>query len=304
MWDLQKSQLDALRFVSENRKVEIFYAKKIEACRGLRGDVLNLLQSECHWIRDRRPYYKVYPCMVDALCKLRLDAKFQCPEVPRSQISIRFALEKEPSTKDGIKIGSLFIVGVILRTPSGKESKGITIFANLLNPPNSDFENFIITFDPNPPYFQSVEDLLERGQDPKHVLRHDSSLTMRKDVQALAIRIALTTCMIADDPEIITPDILIADERQYEKASDEWKRKAEKRAIKKGKIGWNIGKSMETIPHFRRPHLRLLPTGPNRSVPKIVKVKSCMVHKNKLTTVPTGHMLEDGTEIEDGRVES
>jgi len=305
MWDTQKGMVKAPRWVPEMRKMEAFYCAKIEACKKLGGDILNILQSEGLWIKNRRPYYKVYPCMVDAMCRLRLNAKFPCPDIPQGQLSIRFALGKEPSTKDGIKIGSLFVCNANLRRrTSGIESKGMTIIANLLNPPNRDFKPFVITFDPNPHHYKSVEDLLENGQDPNSSLRNEQEpyRTMRKEVQALAIRIALTTCMLADDPEIVTPDVLVEHQKNYDKASEEWKRKAEKKARRIGKVGWNIGKNLEIIPHFRRPHWAIRHFGPKgNSVPKVVKVKHSVVHRDRLTTVPNGRMLEDGTEIEDGK---
>lgn len=310
MWDEQKSQLDALRFVPENRKVEIFYYEKMKsiAARDQRGDVRNILLMEYRWIRDRRPYYKVYPCIVDALCKLRLDAKFQCPEVPQGQISIRFALGKEPSTKDGIKIGSLFIAGVNLRTPSGKESKGMTIFAKLLNPPNSDFEPFFITFDPNPHHYKSVDDLLENGQDPNSSLRNEQEpyRTMRKEAQALAIRIALTTCMIADDPDIITRDVLAEKQGEYDsEKNEERKRRAEEKAKNRGVFGWSIGKKFQgraNSPHYTNTYLAVRYKGKGRKTAEIVAVRGYWTGKDKLTTVPTGHIREDGTEVENGQV--
>jgi hypothetical protein len=301
MWDSQKSMVKALpKWLPESRKIEAFYSMKLKGCEKLGGDILNTLQSEYLWIKNRRPYYKVYPCIVDALCKLRLDAKFPCPDIPQGQLSIRFALGKEPSTKDGIKIGSMFVTNVNFRSPSGRESKGMTIFADLLNPPNRDFMPFHITFDPNPHHYKSVEDLIENGQDVNVKLSNQHYLAMKKEAQALAIRIALTTCMLADDPEIITPDVLSEDRTRYDKASNEWKSKAEKRAKKSGRVGWNIGKNidMETTPHFRRPHKAVRHTGPGGTIPKIVFVKGCKVKANKLTTVPTGYVLPDGTEVE------
>lgn len=309
IWDEQKDQVQAPSWVPELKKAEIFYAARLDRCKKAfasikkRGeDVLNLLRAEYLWIRNRRPYYKVYPAIVEALCRLKLNEKYECPEIPQGQLSVRFAVGHEPQTKDGIRICALFLTNLGLRTPSGRESKGITVEADLLNPPNKeDFHPFLFTMDPNPHFYDSVEDLIERGQDPNCRLFHEDSLSAKKEVQALATRIALTVCMLRDDPDIITPDILVEDERRYEKASDEWKRKAEKRARKRGKIGWNIGKEMETVPHFRRPHLAIRHTGPNRTVPKVVRVKACTVHRDKLTKVPTGYVLPDGTEVEEGK---
>ena len=118
--------------------------------------------------------------------------------------------------------------------------------------------------------------------------------------RALATRIALTVCMLADDPEIITPDVLKDDQGRYEKEKDEaWKRTAERRARNKGVFGWSIGKNIEVAPHVRRPHWAIRHKGKGqKKTPELVRVKGCKVKGGKLTTVPTGYMRDDGTEIE------
>ena len=75
----------------------------------------------------------------------------------------------------------------------------------------------------------------------------------------------------------------------------------EDKARNNGVFGWSIGKNVEVSPHVRRPHWALRHTGPKGSVPQIVPVKGCKVKGNKLTTVPTGFVLEDGTEVEKGQ---
>ena len=170
---------------------------------------------------------------------------------------------------------------------------------SVLNPPEGEQNLVQFMFDPNPDHVRSIEEVLEIGEPNKSVS------SFKKEVQTLAIRIALTVCMLADDPEIITPDVLSDQQSRYDGEKDEaWKRRAEEKAKKRGVFGWSIGKSIEVTPHIRRPHFALRHTGPGGKIPKIVAVKGCVVKMNKLTKVPTGHVLPDGTEIEEGKVAS
>ena len=122
------------------------------------------------------------------------------------------------------------------------------------------------------------------------------------EVRVLATRIALTTCMLADDPEIITRDVLNKQQDKYDgERNDSRRKRMEDKARNNGVFGWSIGKNVEVSPHVRRPHWALRHTGPKGSVPQIVPVKGCKVNARKLTDVPNGHMLDDGTEVEKGQ---
>lgn len=286
-WDIRKSAVP--RHVKRQEACR-FQIKSMKDAKGSFGGKsgneldmhIHMIENEEEWYGNDRPYYKVYPAILDALCKIKLDFNCPCPEVPEGTISVRFAKGHEPQTEEGKKIAALLIHKV---SNAGEEDKGrLFIQATLLDEPDKYWWMLCETNDPS----ATIEEKLKN-------VRH------YKDVAPLVTRIALTVCMLAHDPDIITPDVLIEDERRYDGASDEWKRKAEKRAMKRGKFGWNIGKSLETTPHLRRPHLALRHTGPNRSIPKIVAVRACVVHREKLTTVPTGYVLPDGTEVEDGK---
>ena len=52
----------------------------------------------------------------------------------------------------------------------------------------------------------------------------------------------------------------MADDRaKYETSGDQ---KFVDKANRRGKVGWDVGKHIEVIPHFRRPHMTLVWTGP------------------------------------------
>jgi hypothetical protein len=277
-WD--DKRLNRLRGV--RGEMDRAYGLWKKECKGKEGMYeREVLDGEYKWNKASKPYYKVYPCVVDALCRLKLDIKYEAPEVPEGALCIRFAEENEPSTKKGSKISSILV----------HKSELFKTFTSLFMRINLTDSSIVeARIDPDSEWWTMEEQINRPGLDEEG-----------REVHALASRIVLTVLMLADDPEIITPDVLIADQRKYDRASDEWKRKAERRARKEKKVGWNIGKNIQSIPHFRRPHFALRYTGPNGSIPKIVPVKSCMVKRNKLTSVPTGYVLPNGTEIEDGK---
>ena len=71
-------------------------------------------------------------------------------------------------------------------------------------------------------------------------------------------------------PQIISPDVLADDRAKFEASGDQ--RYIDK-AHRRGKVGWDVGKHIEVIPHFRRPHMMLVWTGRGRAVPRIVPRK-------------------------------
>lgn len=133
------------------------------------------------------------------------------------------------------------------------------------------------------------------------VLEVDSA--QHSDSMRFALKAALTLHILADDPSIITPDVLSKDRERYDSETDEaWKQRAVERARRRGIVGWNLGADYEVCPHYRRPHLGLRYTGKGKSVPRIVPIKGSVVHRSRLTEVPTGYLLSDGTEVERGQV--
>ena len=92
-------------------------------------------------------------------------------------------------------------------------------------------------------------------------------------------------CLLEDDPEIVNPEVLADDRAKYEASGDQ---KYVEKARRRGKFGWDVGRHIEVIPHYRRPHLMLAWTGAGRSVPKIVPRKGSIVHRNVVEKLPTG----------------
>ena len=73
--------------------------------------------------------------------------------------------------------------------------------------------------------------------------------------------------LLENDSSIISPDVLADDRAKFEASGDH---KFVDKAHRRGKIGWDVGKHIEVIPHYRRPHMALVWTGHGRVTPKIV----------------------------------
>jgi hypothetical protein len=296
-WDSHKTKLARLgRSFSYSKQVEALKEKanRIQHLPRRRHELLfaHIIENESKWYDDRRPFYKVYPCIADSLCKLKLDFNCDCPSVPRGTISIRFAETQEPKTNDGYSISALLVHDRYVEdAETGEPKKMLFVQVKVKERPNVD-DYYFFRLDTNHPHMNIEQFLESRTTSPDY-----------HEVKILATRIALAVCMLANDPEIITLDVLSEQQSRYDGEKDEnWKRRAEQKAKSKGVFGWSIGKNIKVTPHFRRPHFALRHTGPNGSIPKIVAVKSCMVKVNKLTRVPTGYVLPDGTEVEDGKI--
>ena len=92
-------------------------------------------------------------------------------------------------------------------------------------------------------------------------------------------------CLLENDPSIISPDVLSKDRDRFEQTGDE---KYVDKAHRRGKVGWDGGRQVEVMPHYRRPHLRLAWTGPGRAVPKIVPRRGSIIHRRAVEKVPSG----------------
>jgi len=81
------------------------------------------------------------------------------------------------------------------------------------------------------------------------------------------------------------PDVLSKDRAKF---ADTGAQKYIDKAHRRGKIGWNVGRQIEVAPHYRRPHMTLVWTGPGRAVPRVVPRRGSVVHREVVERVPSG----------------
>ncbi len=60
------------------------------------------------------------------------------------------------------------------------------------------------------------------------------------------------------------------------------------KAYRRGKIGWDVGKHIEVIPHFRHPPMTLARTGAGRVVPNTMPRRGSVVHREAVEKLPSG----------------
>ena len=75
------------------------------------------------------------------------------------------------------------------------------------------------------------------------------------------------------------------DRDAYERTRDQ---KYVSKAERRGVLGWDIGKRVEVMPHYRRPYFGLRWTGEGRTVAKIVPIKGAIIHREAIVQGPTG----------------
>ena len=99
------------------------------------------------------------------------------------------------------------------------------------------------------------------------------------------VRLCRSLCLLESDPTVISPDVLSKDRGKCDDTGDE---KYIDKAHRRGKVGWDVGRHIEVIPHYRRPHMTLVWTGTGRAVPRIVPRRGSVVHREVVEKVPSG----------------
>ena len=99
------------------------------------------------------------------------------------------------------------------------------------------------------------------------------------------VRLCCSLCLLENDPSIISADVLADDRSKFEASGDQ---KYIDKAHRRGKVGWDVGKHIEVIPHYRRPHMALVWTGRGRAQPKIVPRRGSIVHRDAVEKLPSG----------------
>ncbi len=93
---------------------------------------------------------------------------------------------------------------------------------------------------------------------------------------------------MADDPEVVEPVVLKDDEGRYERSRDI---ALVEKARRRGNYGWHVGRGIEVSPHVRAAcPAALYWTGEGRKIPKIRFRRGSIVHRRKLSEMPTGFM--------------
>jgi hypothetical protein len=228
------------------------------------------MHMECLWMEARAPYYNVYPVVIEAMKNTTLDIPVGAFRLPlASPILLRFAKGHEPTAWG--KVRSILACehssgdgyrGVALCVYHGDSRCDHTLIRVPLYPDTYKLEAILSNCDATGP----VENAQEGCK--------------------ACIKTLLSICLMADDPELVTPEVLSKDLPRFLQTGEQ---SLIDRAVRRGKYGFSVGARLTVDPHFRRPHFAIRWCESGRRVPKIRPIKGCIVHRQQAIKVPTGH---------------
>lgn len=248
-----------------------------EAVQMASGEFYGQLEKEALWEQARRPYYNVWPSIVPMLTRLNLDIDSALIQLPLPALCIRLPKQQNPLKFEWQ--GQPFDIRCMLMG-AANEGKTILILIDIGEivgeVPVYTYQNFLrqegLTVE------RSLAGLPKRPSAEIGVQIPDALI-------ADCVRLCCSLCLLENDPEIISPDVLSKDRDKFDQTGDE---KYVEKAHRRGKVGWDVGRHVEVIPHYRRPHLMLAWTGTARAVPKIVPRRGAIVHRQAVEKVPSG----------------
>ena len=260
LWE--ETRLRLPRHVTE----ELFYAT---AMAGGARTGNGLIVAEGVWKHLRRPYYQVYPAIIPALLNLRLDIQANLIHTPMPALLVRLPVDKPIDELPGVQ------TVLICQDEPGDD---LRLWVNFMRPTGLANMHMTLGCEPGKTLEQSFQESALNTQ--SYIISGNFISEQYFPLVQDCLRLCAMLCLLADDPEVITPDVLADDRQKYEASGGD--QKYVDRAHRRGKLGWSVGQKIEVMPHYRRPHPALVWTGHGRSVPRIVLRKGSVVHREVL----------------------
>jgi hypothetical protein len=239
------------------------------------------------WHKTGCPYYDVYPSIIPMLTRLNLELAGEFIQAPRG---IQHLLLRLPENQNHLVDGDVRVRVIFLsfqgcnREAGGVRERGLVVGIDV-GERDGEFNLPIHTIHAFPLDERSVEEVL--ASLPRFP-EFDRGIEVPMTLVVDCIRLALTICLLDDDPELINPDVLTKDRDKYECADEERRAQLVDKAKRRGKFAFSLGKGIEVIPHVRRPHPCLVWTGEGRRIPKVVKRRGSLIHRDQIERIPTG----------------
>jgi hypothetical protein len=259
------------------------------ALRGKDGASINQLQSEYHWYANKRPYYRIWPDVMQALLKVNLDKVLTTSLVlPHGLNTLALYLPKGHEIPYGTE-GRAARTILIAKITMAKSLENLSFEERLefyMKRRDEMIHGFMILIDSGSEYadyeyikFRILEDV-----------------TVGKEVETMSsfpsniLRLACAIMLLDDDPELINPDVLADDRARYDHGDPALRQRLEEKARRRGKIGWDIGKSLREMgTHYRHPHFAIRWCGKGRKESKLTRIKGTFVNREKALALPTGY---------------
>lgn len=271
-------------------KLEALIYSAPEATVTERTNSVAQVRVERAWEDNGRPYYDLYPSVIEAFTKIDLDG-IKCDHIklPLPQLMVRCQVGHEIPGSTGAcrcflvaasHMKDSDLTGLIISACDGLIMDDFpvhTVNAFALTPGQTIKERLKVAEKGS-----SVDDPIDR--------------VMVDNVY----RIIIALCLLKDNKDLIEAEPLEADRKKWEDSHDP---KLLEKAAKRGKRAWSIGKHIETAPGFRRPHFAIRWMGSRKAKdchvvggekhglePVLRPIKGCLVRRQKLEEVPTGYL--------------
>ena len=212
------------------------------------------LNNERDWEQARRPYYNVWPSIVPMLTRLNLDLDSALIQLPLPALCVRLPKQQNPLTFEWR--GQPFQIRSMLMGDMG-DGQAISVLIDvgeIMN--NGVFDVPVYTYSnfPRREGLTVEQSLAGLG---RNVLA-DIGVQVPHELITDCVRLCCSLCLLENDPEIISPDVLTKDRDKFDQTGDQ---KYVEKAHRRGKVGWDVGRHVEVAPHYRRPHMMLAWTG-------------------------------------------
>jgi len=256
--------------------------------------MLARMSLEQSWYVHRRPYYRVWPSAIDMLQKLDL-SKIMCNMVTPLRMPVVITLpESHPLLAGGCEIRSFIVAGVAIGATYGSKVDGepmpqLMLFAQ--HTAQDDDRLFLAAaqiklLGENSSIEECLEAVYTRTKAAKNEVA--SSVDAMKEIANVCARLYITLCLMGtDDCDLVDRLVMNKHKDKYAKTGDE---KYIEAAIRNGINGFDIGRDMHMMPHFRRPHYGFRWCGPGKTELKLRKIKGAIIHRDKIDAIPSGYV--------------
>lgn len=235
------------------------------------------LDSELSWYEGKQPYYKVWPGIIPCLTKLKHE-KIPTSELylPCDTILFRFPIGNTLTFPGG----SLQTI-LVNRRPDQ-----LTLWIDFGEKEQSPLpECPVLTYR----VLQLTQPTVQEAVDPLIIDGSaDVGLKIPPSIVTDCVRIVAGICLLSHDNEdrLVEWDVLSKDAAKFSVSGDQ---KFIDKAKRRGKFGWNVGKSVEVSPHYRQSHLALYWCGKGRVNPTMKYRRGAIVKREVVKKVPTSY---------------
>ncbi len=253
----------------------------------LAGDPLanHHLQLESQWISAGQPYYNCWPAVLPMLLSFELDVPCDTIRLPvlagrrLPALALQFPEQNNPLGWPGGCLRAMLFGNVTVNRVRGQSTpqQGLSIVGDTGEKDRHGWPVHMIRAFPLDGD-KTVEQVLNEQRPDRS---WHQGMQIPEIILQQVVRIACCVCLIGDDPDLVTPDVLSKDLPAYESADAERRKVIEERARRRGKFGFTLGAEFEKIPHVRRPHPAKVRYGPGWSMLKTILRKGSIVHRRR-----------------------